>query len=86
MLLVHGPPIAQPLVVLVERAVVGFVEVLQIMPATVTVAPPLETVLPPPVAVVGVMLVIEFVVTVGRLAPVVNVPSGEYPVPVVLVA
>ena len=52
MLLVHGPPIAQPLVVFVERAVVGFKDVPQTIPLTVTVAPPSEVTVPPPVAVV----------------------------------
>ncbi len=41
-------------------------------PSTVSVAPPFEVTLPPPVAVVEVMLVIVVVVTVGK-ANVVNV-------------
>ncbi len=41
-------------------------------PSAVSVAPPFEVTLPPPVAVVEVMLVIVVVVTVGK-ANVVNV-------------
>jgi hypothetical protein len=51
MLLVQGPPIAQPSVVFVF-AVVGLTDVLQARPDTVTVAPPFEVMFPPPVAVV----------------------------------
>ena len=59
----QGPPVAQPSVVLVGRAVVGFKAVPQTIPLTVTVAPPLEEMVPPPVAVVEVMLVTGVVVT-----------------------
>ena len=47
--LVHGPPDAQPSVVFVASAVVGFNAVLQVIPEVVTVAPPFETIVPPPV-------------------------------------
>ncbi|MFZ3043968.1 MAG: hypothetical protein WA058_02585 [Minisyncoccia bacterium] len=47
----HGPPIAHPSVVF-EFEVVGFAEVLQAIPLTVTVAPPFEETVPPLVAVV----------------------------------
>ena len=60
----QGPPIAHPLVVF-ESEVVGFAEVLQAMPLTVTVAPPLEVMVPPLVAPVWVMLETAEVVTVG---------------------
>ena len=83
----QGPPVAHPSVVLVARAVVGFNVVLQTIPLTVTTAPPLEDIVPPPVAVVEVMPVTGVVVTtVGVVVVVVNVASVEYPVPVVLVA
>jgi len=44
---VQGPPIAQPSVVLLF-AVVGFADVLQATPATVTALPPFETTVPVP--------------------------------------
>jgi len=78
MLLVQGPPIAQPLVVFVERVgapVVGIAEVLQTIPLTVTVAPPSEDIVPPPVAVVAVILVTGVVVvTVGVVLPTQMIP------------
>jgi len=64
-----------PSVVLVLNEVVGFADVLQHTPRAVTVALPSDVTLPPPLAVVWVILVIELVVTVGRVVvcPVVNV-------------
>ena len=65
-LLVQGPPTAQPSVVFVERTVVGLVAVPHTIPLTVTVAPPLDDMVPPPVAEVVAMFVIGVVVvTVG---------------------
>jgi hypothetical protein len=48
-------------------AVVGLEEVLQAMPDTVIVAPPLETMVPPLEALVWVTPVTALVVTVGRV-------------------
>ena len=69
-------------------AVVGFEEVFQQIPLTVTVTPPSEVTFPPLVAVVWVMFVTEVVVTVGRtgLGSVVNVSSFPYAVPILFVA
>ena len=67
---------------------VGFAVVLQHRPRTLTFAPPSETTLPPPVAVVKEKADMELVVTVGTLAVVlaVNVTSKPYAVPTELVA
>ena len=51
---------------------VGFCEVLQHTPRTVTVAPPSEVTLPPQVAEVEVMLLTVLVVNVGATAKVVQ--------------
>ena len=71
--LLVNAPVPEPFVVLV-LAVVGLEVVFQQTPRAVTVALPSEVTLPPPVAVVWVILVIELVVTVGRVVvwPVVN--------------
>jgi hypothetical protein len=67
-LLVHGPPIAQPSVVLLF-AVVGFADVLHAIPLTVTVEPPFEVIVPPLVAPFVDIPVTAFVVTpVGAVA------------------
>jgi hypothetical protein len=60
---VHGPPVAQPSVVLVESAVVGLVDVFQTIPLTVIVDPPSDEIVPPPTADVEVILVTGVVVT-----------------------
>jgi hypothetical protein len=64
-------------------AVVGFTDVLHTKPLTVTVAPPLDDIFPPPVAVVEAILVIGVVVVrVGTVATlVVNCPIGKLLVP-----
>ena len=64
MLLVNAP-VPVPLTVLVVNDIVGLVVVLQQIPLAVMVAPPSEVMFPPDVAVVLVMLLIAFVVTVG---------------------
>ena len=58
-------------------AVVGFEEVFQQTPLTVTVAPPSDVTFPPLVAVVWVIFVTAVVVTVGRtgFSSVLNVTS-----------
>ncbi len=87
--LVQGPPLAHPSVVLVGELVVGFNTVPQVIPETVMVAPPLDTIVPPPVAEFEPIPSIVLVVTIGAEPPapvVVNVLSKEYPVPVVFVA
>ena len=66
-------PVPVPLTVLVTNAVVGLALVLQHIPLAVMVAPPSDVMFPPDVAVIVVMLLIAFVVTVGILANVVNV-------------
>jgi hypothetical protein len=87
---VHGPPDAQPSVVLL-LAVVGLADVLQTMPLTEIVAPPFETIVPPPTAEFEVMLVAGLVVlhvgtvggavtvTVALVEAVIVVPSGLFP-------
>jgi hypothetical protein len=64
MLLVNTP-VPVPSIVLVVNAIVGLAVVLQQIPLAVMVAPPSEVMFPPDVAVVLVMLLITFVVTVG---------------------
>ena len=59
-------PAPVPLVVLVDKAMVGFTVVLQQTPRTVTGAPPSATTLPPLVAVVIVTDDMDAVVTVGN--------------------
>ena len=59
-------PMPVPLVVLVDKAMVGFTAVLQQTPRAVTAAPPSAVTLPPPAAVAVVIAVIEVVVTVGN--------------------
>ena len=58
----------------------------QQVPRAVILAPPSAVTLAPRVAPVEVMEVAVGEVTVGALASVVNVPSAEYPVPILLVA
>ena len=69
MLLVHGPPIAQPLVVLVvsEPSLFRGSDISQTIPLTVTVAPPFESTVPDPVAEEVVILETEPVVTEGTV-------------------
>jgi hypothetical protein len=69
-------------------AIVGFGDVLQHTPLSVTVAPPSLVTFPPDVAVVAVMLPTELVITVGRVAfeEVVNDTSFPYAVPTLFVA
>ena len=59
-------PVPVPLIVLVDKAVVGFAVVLQHIPRAVTVAPPSLVTLPPLAAVIIVMAVVVAVVTVGK--------------------
>ena len=68
--------VAVPSLVHEPEDVVGFREVLQQTPSAVTGDPPVDVTLPPPVAVVEVMLVIVVVVTVGaaNVVKVVSVP------------
>ena len=58
-------PVPVPLIVLVDKAMVGFAVVLQQTPRTVTAAPPSVLIVPPLVAVVFVIAVIAVVVIVG---------------------
>ena len=83
----HGPPIAQPSVVLLPT-VVGLPVVFQAMPLTVTVAPPLEVIFPPLVILLEVILEQVLVVTVGaHAAGAVATTAVEYDdEPVALVA
>ena len=83
--LLVNEPVPVPSDVLVERDIVGLMEVSQTTPLAVTEAPPSAEMFPPPEAVVWVMLVMEVVVRVGP-PNVVNVSSAEYAVPVVLMA
>jgi len=68
--------------------VVGLGEVDQHIPLEVTVAPPLEVTLPPHLADVCVILVTDFVETVGVVTAVkvVNETISPYAVPTELVA
>ena len=66
--------------------IVGFADVLQQIPRAVTAAPPVEVTLPPPVAVVAVILVTEAVVMVGKVADVVKLFCSPYVVPLLFVA
>ena len=59
-------PVPVPLVVLVDKAMVGFAVILQQTPRAVTAAPPSATTLPPPDAVVMVIDDKDVVVTVGN--------------------
>ena len=59
-------PVPVPLLVLVDKAMVGFTAVLQQTPRAVTVAPPSAVTLPPLAAVAVVIAVIAVVVTVGN--------------------
>ena len=86
---VHGPPDAKPSVVLpILVAVVGFDVVPHTIPLTLITAPPSVTIVPPPEAVVGVILVTGVVVvTVGVVrATVVKDKLEPYDVPTLLVA
>ena len=75
-----------PLLLLVKLfAVVGLGLVLQQMPRWVTTVPPSEVILPPDIAVSPVMLIIEFVSTVGRVN-VVKLYVIPYAVPASFVA
>ena len=56
-----------PSFVLVGKAMVGFIVVLQQTPRTVTAAPPSLLILPPLVAVVFVIAVIAVVVMIGMV-------------------
>ena len=70
MLLVNAP-VPVPLTVLVVKAIVGLIVVLQQIPLAVMVAPPSEVTFPPDVAVVAVMVDAAVVVSVATSAPVV---------------
>ena len=59
-------PVPVPLVVLVDKAMVGFAPVLQQTPRAVMVAPPSAVTLPPLAAVVRVIAVAAVVVTVAN--------------------
>ena len=75
--------------VTVEQFVVGFVVVAQHVPRAVIALVPAEVTLAPRIAVAKLIEVAVGDVTVGvfpETAPVVNVPSGVYPVPVAFVA
>ena len=75
-----------PFPLLVELfMVVGLGLVLQQTPRCVTAAPPSEVILPPDIAVSPVILVIEFVSTVGRVN-VVKLYEIPYAVPASFVA
>jgi hypothetical protein len=65
-------PVPPPLVVFVESATVGPLEVLHTTPLTVTIPPPSEETLPPEIADVEFIELIGVVVTIGRLAGVVK--------------
>jgi hypothetical protein len=67
-------PVPLPSVV-VLLAVVGFCDVLQHTPRTVTVAPPDEVTFPPDVAPLDVMFVTVVVVTVGGSVSAVKLTS-----------
>jgi hypothetical protein len=73
--LVNEPP-PVPLVVLVVRAVVGFGEVLQHTPRTVTVDEQSPDMVPPEVAPVEDIPLIAAVVMEGVTAAVVNITSA----------
>lgn len=75
-----------PSVVLVEREIAGSVLVSQTMPLTVIAAPPSLEIVPPLEAVVLLILEMEFVAIVARVAEVVNDTSSPYAVPAELVA
>lgn len=64
MILHTNEPVPEPLVILLS-AVVGLAEVLQHIPRSVTVAPPLLDILPPLLAVVAVIKEAEVVVRVA---------------------
>ena len=68
-----------------ESDSVGSVDVLQQIPLTVTDAPPSCVILPPLLAVVEVISVIDVVLTVG-ISSVVNNVLSPYPVPTAFVA
>ena len=70
MLLVNAP-VPVPLRVLVVKAIVGLIVVLQQIPLAVIVAPPSEVMFPPDVAVVAVMVDAAVVVSVATFAPLV---------------
>lgn len=65
-------PVPEPLAVWLPL-IVGFCDVDQHIPLSVTVAPPVAVTLPPHVAEVVAILLTSFVVTVGVVAGVVNV-------------
>ena len=71
--LTYDPP-PEPLATF-ELAVVGFAEVLQHIPLSVTPVKQLPAILPPDEAVVDVIADIAVVVTVARTVDVVNVTS-----------
>ena len=76
MLLVNAP-VPVPLTVLVVKAIVGLIVVLQQIPLAVMVAPPSEVMFPPLVAVVPVMVDAAVVVSVATATPfVVNTLSA----------
>jgi hypothetical protein len=78
-------PVPVPSLVLVARATVGPVEVLQQTPRAETVSPPSAVTLPPLLAVAPVMADIAVVETVGVVS-VVKVISEPYEVPTPFVA
>jgi hypothetical protein len=78
-------PVPVPSLVLVARATVGPVEVLQQTPRAETVSPPSAETFPPLVAAVAVIAEAAVVVRVGVVV-VVKVISLPYAVPTLLVA
>ena len=88
LMLLLNAPTSVPSNVLVLRLVVGADEVPQTTPRAMTKLPPSALMLPPPVALVAVMLLMASVVRVGRLAAaaVVKESSLPYAVPAEFVA
>ena len=73
MILLVKAPVPVPLLVLVVSEMVGFVDVDQTTPLTVTEEPPSDVILPPDIADVSVIDEMLVVVRVGKFAPVVKV-------------
>ena len=74
------PPVPVPSVVLL-LLMVGFEVVAQHTPLAVTIPPPLDEIVPPPVAAIAVMEDMADVESVGKVAKVLKDTSFPYTVP-----
>ena len=83
-MLLAKAPLPVPSVVFVDKAMVGFADVLQQTPRAVMAAPPSAVILPPLVALVAVIDVTAIVVRVGNVATIFSGLSSFWQLKVII--